>query len=95
MKTRVTKTKLTKLDAMFVTNHYRILKLMADNSVAIGNNKYCPLGQGELAQQAELSRVIVNRIFGELKAKGYIEMLSRGNWQVTIKGEKFIAKQEG
>ena len=71
------------MNDIFVTNTYRVLKTMYNNSRQIGKDTYCPLGQREIADDLGLSRAAVNKIFTDLRKGGYIIMLSRGNWQLT------------
>ncbi len=71
------------MNEIFLTNTYRVLKAMYNNSHQIGKEVYCPLGQGEIAEELGLSRVLVNKIFSDLRKNNYITMMSRGKWQLT------------
>lgn len=78
------------MNDIFVTNTYRVLKVMYNNSRQVGKETYCPIGQREVAEDLGLSRAIVNKIFNELKTTGYIIMLSRGNWQLTEHANEIV-----
>jgi Mn-dependent DtxR family transcriptional regulator len=71
------------MDAMFTTNQYKVLEIMYENTLTIAEEKYCPLGQGEIAKQLEISRAVVNKVFNDLKENGYISMVTRGKWKLS------------
>ena len=78
------------MDNIFVTTHYRVLKLMYDNVVKTTREDYCPLGQGEIAKELNISRAIVNKVFSELRNNGYISMITRSKWKLSNKAYTFI-----
>lgn len=78
------------MDAIFTTNQYKVLEAMFNNTLSVADRKYCPLGQGEIANELGLSRVAVNKIFTELKDAGYISMVTRGKWKLSDKATKII-----
>lgn len=78
------------MHAMFTTIQYKVLEVMYDNTVTIADKEYCPLGQGEIAEQLELSRAFVNKIFTELKNAGYISMVTRGKWKLSDAASEMI-----
>lgn len=82
------------MDELFITNAYRVLRVMYNNSRQVGKETYCPIGQREVAEDLGLSRAIVNKIFNELKTTGYIIMLSRGNWQLTERANYVVRTVE-
>ena len=82
------------MDELFITNAYRVLRVMYNNSRQVGKETYCPIGQREVAEDLGLSRAIVNKIFNELKITGYIIMLSRGNWQLTERANYVVRTVE-
>ena len=71
------------MNAMFTTNQYKVLEVMYDNTLSIADKEYCPLGQGEIADELGLSKAVVNKIFTELKEAGYISMVTRGKWKLS------------
>lgn len=71
------------MNAMFTTNQYKVLEVMYENTLSIADKEYCPLGQGEIADELGLSRAVVNKIFTELKEAGYISMVTRGKWKLS------------
>lgn len=56
----------------------------------IADKEYCPLGQGEIADELGLSRAVVNKIFTELKEAGYISMVTRGKWKLSEQATEMI-----
>ena len=78
------------MNDMFTTNQYKVLEVMYENTVTIADKKYCPLGQGEIAEKLGLSRAVVNRIFTELKEAGYISMVTRGKWKLSDQASEMI-----
>lgn len=71
------------MNVMFVTNQYKVLEVMYENRLKVIDEEYCPLGQAEVAKKLHLSRVVVNRIFSELKEAGYVTMITRGKWKLS------------
>ena len=78
------------MNKIFITNQYKVLEVMYNNTLYIANKKYCPLDQSEIANKIGLSRVAVNKIFNELKNAGYISMITRGKWQLSKEANKII-----
>lgn len=78
------------MDAIFVTNQYRVLEFIHDSTILIADDKYCPLGQGEIAKNLGLSRAVVNKIFSELRDRGYIIMVTRGKWKLSEHANEII-----
>lgn len=78
------------MNAIFTTNQYKVLEVIYNNTLSIADNKYCPLGQGEIADELGLSRAVVNKIFTELKENGYISMVTRGKWKMSDEATEMI-----
>lgn len=78
------------MNAIFVTNEYKVLEIMCSHMINVANEKYCPLNQGDIAKELQLSRAVVNKIFTELKNEGYISMITRGKWTLSNKAIKMI-----
>lgn len=78
------------MDSIFITNQYKVLEVMYENTVFISNKRYCPLGQKEIANELGLSRAAVNKIFAELKNIGYINMITRGKWKLSDQANEMI-----
>lgn len=78
------------MNDMFLTNHYRVLEIMNNNIVKVGKNEYCPLGQGDIAEELNVSRASVNSIFADLRDAGYISMITRGKWTLSSDAVKII-----
>ena len=71
------------MNAIFITNQYKVLELMYSNTVNIAGEEYCPLGQGDVAKELQISRAVINRMFTELRDAGYISMITRGKWKLS------------
>ena len=78
------------MNDMFLANHYRVLVVMNNNTVKVGQNTFCPLGQGDIADELNLSRASVNNIFADLKNAGYISMITRGKWALSSDAVKML-----
>ena len=78
------------MDSIFITNQYKVLETMYENTLSIADKKYCPLGQGEIAKELGLSRAVVNKIFTELKDNNYISMVTRGKWKLSDQANEII-----
>ena len=78
------------MNAIFTTNQYKVLEVMYDNTLSIADKEYCPLGQGEIANELGLSRAVVNKIFTELRETGYISMITRGKWRLSDQANEMI-----
>lgn len=61
-----------------------------DNTVTIADKEYCPLGQGEIAEELGFSRAVVNKAFTDLKEAGYISMVTRGKWKLSAEASEMI-----
>ncbi len=78
------------MNTIFTTNQYKVLEVMYNNKLSIADKEYCPLGQGDIANELRLSRAVVNKIFTELKEAGYISMITRGKWILSDDANKMI-----
>ena len=78
------------MNDIFTTIHYKVLEVMYDNTVSVVGKEYCPLGQGKIAEKLGLSRPFINKIFTELKAAGYISMVTRGKWKLSAEASEII-----
>lgn len=78
------------MDVIFITNQYKVLEVMYNNTLSIADKEYCPLGQGEIADKLGLSRAVVNKIFTELRDSGYISMVTRGKWKLSDNATEMI-----
>ena len=68
---------------IFITNEYRVLEVLCTNSVYIKGTRFCALHQYEIAEELNLSRANINKIFSNLQAEGYISMITRGRWKIS------------
>jgi len=59
------------LDILF-THHFRVLVLMHDYQVIIGNDKFSKITQVEIGEQLELSKVTINHIVKDLTENGFV-----------------------
>lgn len=84
------KNRSQEMNDIFTTNQYKVLEAMFDNTLVVADKEYCPLGQGEIADEIGVSRAIVNKIFKELKELGYISMVTRGKWKLSDKTSEMI-----
>ena len=62
---------------IFITNEYRVLEILCANSVCVKDVRFCALNQYEVAEELNLSRANINKIFSTLQAEGYISMITR------------------
>ena len=68
---------------IFITNEYRVLEVLCTNSVYVKETRFCALHQYEIAEELNLSRANINKIFSNLQTEGYISMITRGRWKVS------------
>ena len=68
---------------IFITNEYRVLEVLCNNSVYVKETRFCALHQYEIAEELNLSRASVNTIFSNLQSEGYISMITRGRWKIS------------
>ena len=80
------------MNNLFKTKEYKILEIMEETTLSVGEEEYSPLGQQEIGLKIGLSRVSINRVFKELREEGYIEMLTRGKWKLTEKAKELLDK---
>lgn len=80
------------MNNLFKTKEYKILEIMEETTLSVGEEEYSPLGQQEIGLKMGLSRVSINRVFKELREEGYIEMLTRGKWKLTEKAKELLDK---
>lgn len=81
------------MNAMFTTNQYKVLEVMYENTLSIADKEYCPLGQGEIADELGLSRAVVNKIFTELKEAGYISMVTSVRMTTNLLSARTMSKK--
>ena len=80
------------MNNLFKTKEYKILEIMEETTLSVGEEEYSPLGQQEIGLKMGLSRVSINRVFKELREEGYIKMLTRGKWKLTEKAKELLDK---
>ena len=68
---------------IFITNEYRVLEILCTNSVYVKETRFCALHQYEIAEELNLSRANINKIFSNLQSEGYISMITRGRWKIS------------
>lgn len=68
---------------IFQTNEYRVLEILCTNSVCVKETRFCAMHQYEIAEELNLSRASINKIFSDLQTEGYISMITRGRWKVS------------
>lgn len=61
-----------KVDDIFITNHYRVLKLLYDRLVTFDDETFSVISQQEIADKLNLNKSTVSNIFKVLIDKGYI-----------------------
>ncbi len=78
----------------FLNDRYRILKILFENQVTIGENVFTPITQEELATMTTWSKAKVNRVLNELIDNGYVTVFSgsKGRYQITDNGLKVMKK---
>ena len=75
---------------MFVTNEYRVLEFLYNNSVCVNGVNFCAINQYEVAKELQLSRANINKIFSNLQSIEYISMIARGRWRISNEAIKMI-----
>ena len=78
------------MNPKMTTTYYKVLETVYDNQISIGNEKYCPLGQAEIAKILNCHRMTVNSSLKELITDGYIKSNARKQYAVTEKGITII-----
>ena len=68
---------------IFKTNEYKVLEILCTNSVYVKETRFCAMHQYEIAEELNLSRASINKIFSDLQTEGYISMITRGRWKVS------------
>ena len=68
---------------IFITNEYRVLEVLCTNSVYVKETRFCALHQYEIAEELNLSRANINKIFANHQTEGYISMITRGRWKIS------------
>lgn len=80
------------MNPKMTTSYFKVLEAVYDNQMQIGNERYCPLGQYEIANILNYNRMTVNNIFKELKADGYILCEKNKQYVITPKGRDAVRK---
>lgn len=75
---------------IFITNEYRVLEVLCANSVYVKETRFCALHQYEIAEELNLSRANINKIFSSLQTEGYISMITRGRWKISDEALRLI-----
>lgn len=68
---------------LFVTDYYKLLKLLNDNQTTVLGKKVIPLTQAEISEVMKISKMKVNGMFVELQKKGYLVQETRGKYALT------------
>ena len=79
-----------KMHTIFKTRQYKILENMYSNTVNVAGEEYCPLGQGNIAKELQISRTVINRMFAELRETEYISIITRGKWKLLYRAIHMI-----
>ena len=61
-----------KIDEIFITNHYRVLKLLYNRLVTFDNETFAFVNQQEIADKLNIHKSTVNSILKVLIDKGYV-----------------------
>lgn len=77
---------------IFMTDTYKVLKLIKEHQIEIGEETYSPLSQQEMGTLLGFSKVKANTIIKELIDNKFIECPIRGKYIVTSEGEKVLEK---
>ena len=74
--------------SFFGNDRYTILKILWDNQVTVGDGRFSPLSQQEIADIADCSKLKANRVLNELIDAGYVDSFhgKRGKYAITEKG---------
>ena len=70
----------------FLTDEYRVLKVLYDNQVTILDQKVVPLTQNEVCRKLNISRNKMYRLFDLLLQKKMIIKVSQGKYQLLNNG---------
>lgn len=80
------------MNPKMTTNYYKTLEAIYDNQLQVGELKYCPLGQDELATIVQCNRMTVNSALKKLKSEGYVSSLKNKQYALTEKGIDTVEK---
>ena len=82
-----------KQDVLILLNdNFKVLNVIYDNSIMIGEEFYCPLSQGEMAKIVDMARMTFSRNLQELINIGFVEPRSTTlrKYILTSRGEQVI-----
>lgn len=80
-----------KVDDIFITNHYHVLKLLYDRLVTFDDETFSVISQQEIADKLNLNKSTVSNIFKVLIDKGYIlKTKYNGKYQLSDEAIKTI-----
>lgn len=77
---------------IFVTEYYKVLKLIYSHQVELAGEIYSPVTQEEIGKELGFSKVKANSIVKELIEKEFITCLIRGKYIVTDAGIEVLKK---
>ena len=79
---------------LFVTDYYKLLKLLNDNQTTVLGKKVIPLTQADISEFMKISKMKVNGMFVELQKKGYLVQETRGKYALTDEAETIVKAME-
>lgn len=80
------------MNPKMTTNLYKTLEVLYDNQLNIGDKRYCPLGQDEIATVLSCNKMTVNTALKKLENDGYIIAEGRKQYHLTDKGTDTVKK---
>lgn len=86
---------LSFMNPKMTTKYYKILEALYDNQLQIGRERYCPLGQDEIALIVSCNRMTVNAALKDLKSEGYVISAKNKHYSLTDKGKDTVLKAKG
>ena len=81
------------MNPKMTTTYFKVLEILHDNQLQIGDLIYCPLSQAEIAKKLNCSRMTVNNALKSLKDEGYV-ICKTHRYSITNKGEDTILKSK-
>lgn len=75
---------------LFVSDYYRLLKLLNDNQTTVLGKKVIPLTQSDICEVMKWSKMKVNSMFVELQKQGYLIQETRGKYALTDESESIV-----
>ena len=75
---------------LLFSDYYKVLTILYDNQVTIGDETYCNFSQEELSKQMGCTRMTISNLLKKLKNENYISFENFRKYKINPEVQKMI-----